>query len=416
MVGPVLPFEPGAEELDELAFADDVRKTAPNEHLWWLRGQYVEADEPNLNGQLWTTKTLEIASLTPMLMPITVNHDPRTAVGLIADAKLLQRGEGGAPRARIDTTLALWKHRFPEVVDEAAANYRAGTLMQSQECRISGYDCVECGQRFPKLPGGAERANWCTHLQAGETSAATTRAARRLVGVCFTGTGLLLGSRGIRGALDTAHLEVEELAEFHEQAKAQEKPKPRRRRVEDVTISRSEYDDLKAKAHRVDELGSRVSDLEESASKIPELERRVETEETAKTKAETERDNLKQKVDQAEEQSRRDRLGTDRRDQLGKGFLDKLGEFTRGRLEEQAGTLSDEEWDNRLKELEEISGVKRADGASDNEGGDGGDGETFTREETSRSQVGTGRGSGASREPSSEQRRAVVAGLVRRPK
>lgn len=133
-VAPVAPISPDKGEISEYAFAEELRKMAPNPNLTWMRGQYVEADAPNLNRQAWTAGELAIKSLTPVFCPVTVMHDPRTAVGVIADTRLLTPENADVPRSRIDTTLALWGHRFPEVLEEAMENYKAGTLMQSMEC------------------------------------------------------------------------------------------------------------------------------------------------------------------------------------------------------------------------------------------------------------------------------------------
>jgi hypothetical protein len=407
LVAPVAPFEPTDTELDELAFAEDLKKLAPNENIGWLRGQYVEAEHPNENGAVWATEELAIKSLTPMFMPVTVMHDPRTAVGLIADTQLLTREQDKVPRARIDTTLGIWRHRFPDTWDECASNYREGTLMQSMECLPRYYDCGECGKRFPKLPGGAEKANWCSHLRGEENSKAT----RRLGNVTFTGTGLIFGSRGARGAMSTAHLDVfeDEVAEFHERARTDSSRRKRRAStVDTIEINRDEYDRLKADAARVPDLEKKVSGLEESAAKVPDLERKVETEETARTAAEKERDELKAKVDAADETARAAELSKDRLGKLGKGFKSKLGEFTRERLTEQAGKLSDEEWDNRLKELEETAKVKRDEGGASEDD----EPETFTPEETARSNLGGNSGGGTGSGPSPEARRSVVAGLI----
>lgn len=419
MVAAVAPFDLAENEVADLAFAEDLRKMSPNDHLLWLRGQYVEADKPNLNGQMWTAGDLEIASLTPNLMPVTVMHDPRTAVGLIADTKMLTPAKDDLPRARIDTTLAVWQHRFPDIADEIAVNYSKGELMQSMEGKPRWYECLECGHRVPKLPDGAEAAGWCEHFEAKRigdgVDAANTIAARRLGQVTFTGTGLIFGSRGARGAYEEATLEVqEEIAEFHERAQRPSRTKPRRSRSMDtIEIPRTEYDDLKKKGERVDEAEAKVSGLEESAGKVPDLERQVETAEAAKVKAEGERDDLKKKVDEAEETARATELSTERRGKLGKGFTEKLGDFTRGRLEEQAGALSDEEWENRLKELEETSGVKRdAESESGEEsGGSSEDDETLSREETARSALGGGDPGKNGQGPSSEERQSVIGGL-----
>jgi hypothetical protein len=407
LVAPVAPFDPAPNELEELAFAEDLKKLAPNENIGWLRGQYVEAERANENGAVWSSDELAIKSLTPMFMPVTVMHDPRSAVGLIADTKLLTREQHNVPRSRIDTTLGIWRHRFPQVWEEVAANYEQGSLMQSMECLPRYYDCGECGRRFPKLPGGAEKANWCAHLRGEENAKAT----RRLGNVTFTGTGLIFGTRGARGALDSAHLEVfqDEVAEAHERVHHERRRVRRTSTVDTIEIKRSEYDELKNAASRVDDLEKKVSTLEEAANKVPDLERKVEAEETAKKNAEKERDDLKKKVDEAEETARAAELSKERLGNLGTGFKGKLGEFTRERLEEQAGKLSDEEWDARLKELEETAGVKRDEGGKSS---DDDDKTTFSREETARANLGGGGGgNGNGSEVAPAARRSVVAGL-----
>ena len=133
ITAPLQLWTPDVSQIEELAFVDTVRNMSPNENIVWLRGQYVEADNPNANGAEWTAGELSIKALTPRLMPVTVMHDPSTAVGVIADAKLLTPEADKVERARIDTVLALWGHRFPDAVGEAVHNARNGMLMQSME-------------------------------------------------------------------------------------------------------------------------------------------------------------------------------------------------------------------------------------------------------------------------------------------
>jgi hypothetical protein len=159
IAAPVQLWTPNDEQIEELAFAKQVKAQSPNENIVWFKGSYVEADNPNGNGAMWQAGELGVKSVTPRLMPVTVMHDPRTAVGVIADTTLLTPEKDKVPRARIDTILALWGHRFPEAVAEAVANARQGTLMQSMECFSPWYECSECGATFTKLPGGAEQAS-----------------------------------------------------------------------------------------------------------------------------------------------------------------------------------------------------------------------------------------------------------------
>lgn len=424
IVAPVSPFTPGNTEIEELAFAEQVKKVAPNEHLLWLRGQYVEADAPNLNNQQWTAGELAIKSLTPMFMPVTVMHDPRTAVGLIADIDLLTPEQSDVRRARIDSTLAVWKHRFPEVAEECQANYEAGTLMQSMEALSPHYSCAECGQVFQKLPEGAERENWCAHLKGesgdmkrGEEGSA---AARILGNVTFTGTGLIFGTRGAQGANREAHLEIDqrEIAEFHQDQHKNTSTRPRSRdrkvkNVETVEISKAEYDRLQADAAQVSGLTTEVAEAKDAKA---DLESKVEKAEAEKVEAEGKLEEANKALDEAKEEGRKAELADERLAALGKDFKAKLGEFTSQRLAEQAKSLSDEDWDGRLKELEEMSGVKRD--ATSEAGGDGeaagagkGEGE-FSREEIASAGVGAGGSGGDSAEPSPAQRRSVVGSLV----
>lgn len=436
-VAPVSPLNPSQNEIEEWAFAEQLKNAAPNDVLLWLRGQYVEADRPNRNGQMWTANELAIKALTPMFMPVTVMHDPRTAVGLIADIALLTPEKNNVPRARLDSTLGIWSHRFPEVAEEAIENYKQGVLMQSMEAISPAYSCSECGQLFHKLPEGAEREQWCDHLKgpaefsndwsdkSGENRSA---AARILNNVTFTGTGLIFGTRGAEGAYREAHLEInaEEIAEFHHEAHdriKKEKRTPKKatstgkvRNVETVEISRSEYDDLRQAKSERDDLRTQVTEVEQAKA---DAETKVEQMEQAKTQAEEKLQKAEDDLAEAREAKEKAELASERIGSLGKGFLGKLGEFARSRLDEQAKSLSEEEWDNRLKELEELSGVKRDDKGDGSEGDDGGDdsgegGESaeFSKEEIARAGVGKGREGGQGGNPSPEARRSTIGALI----
>lgn len=375
---PVQRFRPSLEEIAEFAFSEAVKRNAPNDNIVWFRGSYVEADRANANGAQWDAQELAIKSLTPMLMPVTVMHDPRTAVGTIADTKLLTPEKDDVSRTRIDTVLALWGHRFPDAVHEAEANASQGSLMQSMECYSPWYECSECRAVYHKLPGGAEQAQWCDHLKASNPNAGfvdlsaagseqTSNASRILGDVCFTGTGLIFGTRGARGAYSEAHLESweDEVASFHSTvhyATASTTPVPRSEsrmglvQIEDseLALLRKERDDARAEATE-----AKATATTKATEAAAEAQSAIEAAEAKVTAAEAERDAAKAEKVRLEEAANVAALKDQRWGALGEGFVAKLGEKTKAKLGEQAGTMSDEDWDGRLTEVEELVAVKR---------------------------------------------------------
>lgn len=438
ITAPVQLYEPEAKEIETFAFAQSLKTSAPNPKIMWMRGQYVEADEPNTNADEWTEGELSIKALTPVLMPVTVMHDLRSAVGTIADARLLTPQADNVPRARIDTTLAIWAHRFPEIAAECSVNAGQGTLMQSMECLSPYYECTTCGEMMRRTPDW--QAEWRAHVvsHADSVASAGRSPARRLLHVTFTGVGLIFGTRGAKGAMPSAHLEVEELAAMHRAAHEGKSSKPRRKNT--VDIDDTKYEALvAAKA----EGESKVTDL---TAQVAERDRKIEALEADKVKAQEERDSEKKRADTAEEKSRVTAMKDERLSALGTGFrakLDKL-ETTAKRVVEQAGSLSDEEWEARLVELEETLGtdgtpLKRdtkldapatppAGGGSNGGGGGGNDDHTagllFDKSTVASSAVSTGTGStevtasggGTATEPTPERRQSVMGGLIRKPK
>lgn len=373
MTAPVQVFQPTATQIEEFAFADKLKKDAPNDHILWLRGQYVEADNANMNGAQWRAGELALKQLTPMLMPITVMHDPRTAVGTIADVVLFTPEKDDVPRARLDTYLAIWAHRFPEIADEVEYNAKQGTLMQSMECFSPWYECSECGQSFQKLPHGAERAMWCDHLKASNPSAGftaakgqTSNASRILGDVCFTGTGLIFGSRGAQGAYTEAHLEVyqEEIA-AHLQQVHTETASGRTANMTLVQIEDSELATLRRE--RDDAKAAEAAASAKVAEVTPKLEKAEADLATAQETAKA----AKEQAEKLEKEQEGASLATKRFEALGSGFKAKIDAIpsVKAALTEQAKTMDDTAWDARLTEIEELASVKRdasVDGGGEN--------------------------------------------------
>lgn len=118
-----------------------------------------------------------------------------------------------------------------------------------------------------------------------------------------------------------------------------------------VQIEQSELDLLRK------ERDDARTELSEAKAQVQEAERdrdtKVEAAEAAKAAAETERDNAKTELASKNEELASAELKTQRMDALGEGFVAKLGDTTKTRLQSQAASMKDDEWDARLTELEE---------------------------------------------------------------
>lgn len=341
---PVTLARPSEQQISEYAFATAVKAGAPNENIGWLSGKFVEAGKPNLNGAMWLNDELALKSLTPMLMPITVMHDPRTSVGVIADTKL----SGSV----IENALAVWTHRYPEVWAEAQHNVEQGSMAQSMECYAPWYTCSVCDQQYVKLPNGAEQSSWCAHLRANDSS----RGWRTLRDVCFTGTGLIFGSRGGRPAYTEATLDYlhDEIAEAHDKSHHDSTYRPRSTQrmglvqIEDTELAalRKERDDAKLQVTTLSD------EKRELTTKVEKAEADKVTAETAKTASDEEVKKLKADAETASLKDKRIAA-------LGAGFMAKLGDTSKTVLNDLAAKASDDEWDLALKEREEMAKVKR---------------------------------------------------------
>lgn len=182
-----------------------------------------------------------------------------------------------------------------------------------------------------------------------------------------------------------------------------------------MEISQEKYDELMARPTQA-AFDAEKARADEATSEKAELETKLEQAETAKATAEQKATDAETALDAAREESRKATLASERMGALGKGFKAKLGEFTSQRLAEQASTYSDEEWDGRLAELEEMASVKRDEGGSDeDEDGANGSGSRegeFSREEVASARIGGGDGNGNGSEPSAQERRMLVGSLI----
>lgn len=128
--------------------------------------------------------------------------------------------------------------------------------------------------------------------------------------------------------------------------------------IEDTELAqlRKERDDAKA---------AETKALTEKA----DADRAVTEAETAKKDAETAKEAAEKKATDLEEAARQVTMRDKRMGELGDGFIAKLGDRTKESLKKTAEAASDEDWNARLEEIEEIASVKRDAKAEESNGG-----------------------------------------------
>lgn len=365
---PLRVFEPTTDELSSFQFAQSAMQSAPSEKIIWLQGEYVSGDAPNRNGQMWTSDEVSIKSVTARLMPVTMMHDFRTAVGVIADTRLAvsENSEAGLTQTKLSTVLAIWAHRFPEAAAEIAHNNSMGTLMQSQECDAPSYECSVCEQLFVKP---VDPVNHCSHLKNGEAS-------RILRDVTFTGTGLIFGSRGAEGANPNAQLDMmmQEVARWSDAKNGIEKRNQETSNVDTIEIKRTEYDELKARPTTKDFDAAVAKADKAEASLADAVKAQEESEIALKTAADAHKE-VSDELAQLKGEVESDELAKERMSGVADELSAALPESIKERLDKQARTMGDEEWSERIAELSELVKVE----PKSTEGG-----QTFTKEEISK--------------------------------
>lgn len=160
------------------------------------------------------------------------------------------------------------------------------------------------------------------------------------------------------------------------------------------------------------------SDLNEKATALTEAERKIETLEAEKATAEEATKAEKKRADDLEAEKAKSGLKADRLSKLGSAFKAKIESLpsVKAKIEEQAGTMSEEDWTARLTEIEELAGVKpdaKLDGdTSTQENANNGDAPVFKPEEVASVALGGGGGGGGVKAPTEVERGSVVGKLA----
>lgn len=141
-----------------------------NKAIKWLVGSYVEADNPNSNGQQWSLTDLRESQYSISNTPMNLGHRPTSIVGTFVASEMIypDYAEGNP---YIETLGAFWKYYFPEELAMVETAYEMGALYQSMECIAESVTCAGengCGQTFEYA--GPMSESYCEHILSRASS------------------------------------------------------------------------------------------------------------------------------------------------------------------------------------------------------------------------------------------------------
>lgn len=142
-----------------------------NPSLKWILGNYVQADTPNRNKQMWAYNDLMMSKATVDHAPLNMLHRQKHVVGAFTAAEMIypQEEEMGAPY--IEALAAMWHLYFPEEFSIVDMAHNQGALFFSMECVSESITCSgdgSCGQEFAYA--GTKSPSYCDHLNMNTSS------------------------------------------------------------------------------------------------------------------------------------------------------------------------------------------------------------------------------------------------------
>lgn len=157
-----------------------------NPSFVWIAGRYVQANEPNQNGQFWTYDDLQKGEKSIRYTPMNVLHQWDRPVGVFVETKMVHRPDRDGASERllpeVQALGALWAANFPEVAEKAKEYHAKKQLWYSMECVAESKQCLACDEVYPWVTASADL---CEHLAQSQL------APRRFINPLFLGGALI---------------------------------------------------------------------------------------------------------------------------------------------------------------------------------------------------------------------------------
>lgn len=125
------------EDAKEIASSNWASRAMVNNDAYkWILGRFVEADNPNRNGQMWSHADLVMSQPTIQYAPMNVLHQSRNIVGAFIDTEMVypQGDQAQVTNAYIEALGVFWKGVHPETYSVIQAAHQEGKLFYSMEC------------------------------------------------------------------------------------------------------------------------------------------------------------------------------------------------------------------------------------------------------------------------------------------
>lgn len=164
--------------------AAELDKSILNPGYLWVAGRYVQANQPNRNGQYWTLDDIERGEASIKYSPINVLHKYLNPIGAIVETKIVEREDATTKQTlpEVQALGAVWAMNFPEQAELIKAAHANKQIWWSMECLAEARQCLTCEQTF----------EWATAVhQTCEHLSTNPIAPRRFINPTFLGGALI---------------------------------------------------------------------------------------------------------------------------------------------------------------------------------------------------------------------------------
>jgi hypothetical protein len=140
-----------------------------NAAIKWVLAKYIEVDQANSNGQMWTLEDVRMKFPTVNNSPMNIDHQQNQIVGTWIGSELLYplEEQSNIFNPYVEVLGAYWSAYFPETLRQVEEAFNSGSLYVSMECSAESVTCAgtsdACGRTFAY--DGPFSDTYCEHIK-----------------------------------------------------------------------------------------------------------------------------------------------------------------------------------------------------------------------------------------------------------